>query len=713
MKKRILIAICTLITVSATQAQVTQINSNKSLQVTFQLTTTTAIAVSATDSSIWVTDGTLAGTVQISPTIKYEGDGDLLSGKLIFRGSTLATGSELYITDATPGGTMLVQDIVAGSVGSKPGEFTLLNNVVYFTAETAVEGRELWRTNGTSGGTALVKDIVAGSLSSNRENQYHLVSTGSYLLFAAQNAATGVELWKSDGTNGGTNLLIDINTGNAGADSSNPSNFYILNSVVLFTATEAINGGEIWKTDGTVSGTVLLKDINPGIASSTTIEFFGFSTPFFLGFHTFNNKAYFQANDGTSVGELWVTDGTPGNTSLVKNIVSSTSLSLLLLVDAVNLPGKFIFPVSDFTGRSELWESDGTNSGTNLFKSFTPPTAGDPPAIFVPYIGDISNGTFTQSLFQGNKFFFTAGTSTEGYELWISDGTIGGTSVVKDINAGVPNGIDSNHISYIYTANNLYFPAINAANGVELWKTDGTASGTTIVADIVTGAVGSNPVVSGSIINGKILFEADNGDSPTTNPLLTDLYAVDGSFTPLPISLADFTIVPVGIDALLNWHTLQEINSRDFIIQRSFDGENFDNIGTIAAHGNSTSRQGYTFTDAGIINSIQSLVYYRLLATDIDGKTAYSKVVTLRLKSHTWQVRLLANPVLDEVKLAVSGVAGNVQVYINNFEGKAVYSNKQISANGIIRIPAASLPHGMYVLVITNRTDKKSMRFVK
>jgi amino acid permease len=112
-------------------------------------------------------------------------------------------------------------------------------------------------------------------------------------------------------------------------------------------------------------------------------------------------------------------------------------------------------------------------------------------------------------------------------------------------------------------------------------------------------------------------------------------------------------------------------------------------------------------------DSIQSVVYYRLLATDIDGKSAYSKVVTLKLKSHTWQVRLLANPVLDEVRLAVSGVAGNVQVYINDVEGKPVYSNKQISANALIRIPAASLPHGMYVLVITNGKDKKSIRFVK
>ena len=74
---------------------------------------------------------------------------------------------------------------------------------------------------------------------------------------------------------------------------------------------------------------------------------------------------------------------------------------------------------------------------------------------------------------------------------------------------------------------------------------------------------------------------------------------------------------------------------------------------------------------------------------------------------------MLANPVLDEVRLSVSGVAGNVQVYINDVEGNPVYSNKQISANALIRIPAASLPHGMYILVIINGKDKKSIRFVK
>ena len=131
-----------------------------------------------------------------------------------------------------------------------------------------------------------------------------LFSNGSYLLFAANTPGSGNELWKSDGTGAGTVLLKEINTG---ADSSNPDNFYRFNNMALFTATDATHGNEIWKTDGTPGGTVLLKDINPGTASSTSIP--GFPVNFFFGFHAFNNRAYFQSNDGTSTGELWTTDG--------------------------------------------------------------------------------------------------------------------------------------------------------------------------------------------------------------------------------------------------------------------------------------------------------------------------------------------------------------------------------------------------------------------
>ena len=154
---------------------------------------------------------------------------------------------------------------------------------------------------------------------------------------------------------------------------------------------------------------------------------------------------------------------------MLKDIVSGTSYSSIFLINAVNLSTKFIFAVSDNTSRSELWQSDGTPGGTVLFKPFSPITAGSIPIIFLPYNAGFISGPFTQPLFQGNKFFFTAGTSTEGYELWVSDGTLGGTNMVKDINPGTGNGIDiTKNISYLYTTTALFFAANDGTNGNEL-----------------------------------------------------------------------------------------------------------------------------------------------------------------------------------------------------------------------------------------------------
>lgn len=702
MNKNLLFLVLMIVSMSAT-AQVTQINSNASLENPYPLTATKSIYASSTDSTLWVTDGTLAGTVQISTTIKFIGtlgSTAFMNGTMIFEGSTSATGGELYITNGTTAGTTLISDINPGAPSSHPdGDFAILNGFVYFTAERPAEGRELWRTDGTPGGTTLVKDIVPGPTGSNTQSDYQMFSSGSYLLFAVTNAASGNELWTSDGTNGGTALLKEIN---AGPSSSDPNSFSAFKNMVLFYATDAASGTEIWKTDGTPGGTTILKDINPGPGSSTL----GFGTGF--GFYVvFNDRAFFTADNGANGNEIWATDGTTGGTVLVKDVEPGPLGSFSLIVDAAILTNKFIFPVTDFLGsRYELWESDGTTAGTKLFRSFD----GDEiPLIFIPF--DISGGSFTptQKLFQGNKFFFSAKTAAEGRELWISDGTLANTNLVKDINPGSADGLDSSGFSYTYTSSAFFFGATNETNGVEVWKSDGTLPGTNMVADIVTGAGTSEPTIDFLLVNSKVLFQADNGDDPVER----DLYAVDGTFTPLPVKLADFTVRAASANAVVNWHTSQELNTKDFTVQRSFDGLKFDNIGTVQAVGNSTNSHAYTFTDPGVMNSGKSIVYYRLLTTDVNGKSSVSSIITLRISgSGKWNVKVLS-AVSQDISVVLSDVTSPVKLSIVDLHGRKLISNSYGAVNGRINIPAGTLAHGNYILVAETAEERKAIQFVK
>lgn len=671
------------------------------MHVTIPLNNNKTIVVSDIDSSIWVTDATLGGTVQISPDIKFEQDWSILSGKVIFRGSTAATGSEIYISDGTTLGTTLVKDIVTGTTGSAPNNMVLMNGFIYFTAVTAAEGRELWRTNGTDIGTTLVKDITPGTEGTFGVNGNELFSTGTFLLFAGNTPSSGVELYKSDGTSGGTDTLKDINPL---GDSSNPRSFFKYNSMVLFLATDADHGEEIWKTDGTPGGTVMLKDINVGTSNSTNFEIFpGFFAPIFVGFHLFNNKLYFNATDGTSNGEIWTTDGTGVNTVLLKDVVPTTSLAFVFVIDAVNLSNKFIFPVSDGATSSELWESDGTPSGTKVFKAFSPASPG-PPFIMLSF--SATNGT--QALFQGNKFLFVAGTATEGQELWISDGTLANTTMVKDINPGTGDGIVSN-ISYVYTTTELFFAADDGTNGNELWRTDGTDGGTSMVDDI-NPAGDSDPELT-SVYNGKIIFSATDGDNPDN----TDLYVVDGTFTALPVKLSEFTVMLKSKDALLQWTTLTEVNTKDFTIQRSYDGQHFESIGTVPATTNTSSaKHEYSFIDNGIGNSGKSIIYYRILTSDKDGKTESTNIIFIKLKGDKgWSIRLLSNPVQDYANVMLNGITGDLQLSIKDISGKILYKNSRKNVNGQISIPVSNLPGGIYVLVAETNNERKSIKFIK
>ncbi|WP_301337737.1 ELWxxDGT repeat protein, partial [Microcystis aeruginosa] len=349
-------------------------------------------------------------------------------------------------SDGTAAGTVLVKDINPGSnyggnyiflpFSSFPENLTAVGNTLFFTANDNVNGRELWKSDGTAAGTVLVKDIRPGSYAygsySYSSSPDNLTAVGNTLFFTAFDDVNGRELWKSNGTAAGTVLVRDIRAGSFGSFGSYPSNLTALGNTLFFTAFDGVNGG-LWKSDGTAAGTVLVKNIsldNLTVVGNTLTLFF-------------------TAVDSVNGLELWKSDGTAAGTVLVRDIRAGSSGSNLENLTAVG--STLFFTADDGVNGKELWKSDGTAAGTVLVKDIRPGSSNSNP----------SNLTAA-----GNTLFFTAFDDVNGTELWRSDGTAAGTVLVGDIRPGSSGSYPQN---LRVVGNTLFFTANNGVNGEELW----------------------------------------------------------------------------------------------------------------------------------------------------------------------------------------------------------------------------------------------------
>ncbi len=418
----------------------------------------------------------------------------------------------------------LVKDIFPGrdpNAKSHPGGFVVLGDVVLFSADDGEHGYELWRTDGSAEGTVLVKDIAPGPTSGLSVGASIIPISTDVAVFAAFDADHGLELWRSDGTADGTMLIKDINPGSA--SSVYYSWLFFWNDTVYFSATDEATGAELWRTDGTPSGTIQVADINPGPASSTP-----------GGFTASGDTLFFVADDGVHGCELWGTDGTTAGTRLVKDTDPAVQCDVAL----DHWPGQIhVAPTSltdvdgtlFFSTDTALWRSDGTEAGTVPLRSFYGPCSG-----FEAFTCPPSCLTNV-----GGALYFQAEDDGSGREPWRSDGTPEGTILLKNINPGacVVDGTGLDHCSSNpcgfregQEEGEVLFSAAADELHYEIWTTDGTPAGTVLApaptptplreSSPTPTATGPHPLPGpghSAVLNGVVIFGYD------------ELYKSDGS----------------------------------------------------------------------------------------------------------------------------------------------------------------------------------------
>ena len=213
------------------------------------------------------------------------------------------------------------------------------------------------RANGVP--TWTLVDRIPGSAGS---MTYAAGALGDYLYFQQSDATNGGELWRTDGTAAGTTLVKDINSGSSW---SYPSNFTLFGGYLYFSADDGTNGSELWRTDGTAAGTTLVKDIYAGSTSSNPHSLQA------LGAHL-----YFSASDVSSGWELWRTDGTAAGTELFNDFGTGDTY-----VYGLTTIGSTIYLRAHLGGGSaSYWSTDGTT--VTSLPAFTPN------AYFFSAIGD-------------------------------------------------------------------------------------------------------------------------------------------------------------------------------------------------------------------------------------------------------------------------------------------------------------------------------------
>jgi ELWxxDGT repeat protein len=254
-------------------------------------------------TAVWESDGTAAGTALLPKLPGSASDVAVGNGVVYYAYGYQAPGGEQFDVGAINGGRAApLADFVAQAVT----DFTFLNNRLFFLAQNRDSSWELSEAGGPNGPVSAIAGYGAG-YDPIHGNLPDLTAFNGAVYFAGSDATHGIELWKTDGTAAGTVRLADINPGATGSepplgDGSGASSYQLTVSggKLFFTADDGSHGDELWETDGTAAGTVLVGDVNPGPQGSDPQNLIDV-----------NGTLFFTANDGGHGEQLWAAAAAP------------------------------------------------------------------------------------------------------------------------------------------------------------------------------------------------------------------------------------------------------------------------------------------------------------------------------------------------------------------------------------------------------------------
>ncbi|MDQ0595649.1 ELWxxDGT repeat protein [Chryseobacterium ginsenosidimutans] len=454
-------------------------------------------------NQIWVTDGTVAGTQKVKDLSSNYGAITQVAGNKLF----IFSNKELSVYD--PANNTLTS-LKTFEYTSGTMRLETFNNQLFLAANDGVNGKEVWKSDGTIIGTTLLKDIAANS-GNGIPADFKILALNNGKFYFVGNTGTAYQLYESDGTTAGTNPLMPV-----------PNTFQLegisAGNYFVFIGFDAANGGfEPWISDGTVSGTKILKDIIPGTTSSMGLN---------DKFLKIGNKIYFDSNsNGTTYGNyIWETDGTTAGTTIVNTPTNN-------MLYGTSSDGQHLILTKPNEG-SRYWIKNG-NSG-QIFEII---------ATGMPY-----NNNFIDL---NSKIYLTASNTAYGSELFSVDPSTQVVAIASDI---THNSSSSPH-SYELLNDNLIFIAANREFNNQFYKRDKNTQQITRFTNFTNGSFGAgmNTNFSDTLFRvGNFLYTKNN----TPNPV-SGFYRTDGtSANSIGISTGNTVIYDTSFFANLNDNTL-------------------------------------------------------------------------------------------------------------------------------------------------------------